>query len=137
MLLAIIYRPLIAGCIDPIFARGKGKYGTLYHNFFLMLVVLNLVASFHLFGTLTAIGILILPGIIANFWNRNIDYLIPISIAFSIVCGIAGVLISYHNHLPAGPSVILCLGALYFLSVIFGAHNSIRTRYFMRHHLKK
>ena len=137
MLLAIIYRPLIAGCVDPVFARGKGKHGTLYHNFFLILVVLNLVASFHLFGTLTAIGILILPGIISNFWSRNIDVLIPIAILISVICGLAGVLISYHNHLPAGPSVIMCLAAVYFVSVIFGAHNSVRTRYFLRNHLKK
>ena len=137
LLLAIIYRPLIAGCIDPVFARASGMKGGLYHNFFLILVVLNLVASFHLFGTLTAIGILILPGIIANFWNRNIDMLMPIAIGFSIICGIIGVLISYHHHLPAGPCVVMCLGVLYFISIIIGAHNSIRTRYFIRHHLTK
>jgi zinc/manganese transport system permease protein len=137
LLLAIIYRPLIAGCIDPVFARAAGMRGQLYHNFFLILVVLNLVASFHLFGTLTAIGILILPGIIANFWNRNIDILIPIAIFVSVFCGLAGVLISYHNSLPAGPSVVVCLGVVYFISIILGSHNSIRTRYFVKQHLTK
>ncbi len=137
MMLAVIYRPLIAGCVDPVFARGAGMKGSLYHNAFLILVVLNLVASFHLFGTLTAIGILILPGIIANFWNRNIDLLIPIAICTSMLCGITGVLVSYHNQLPAGPCVIVCLGVIYFISILLGTHNSIRTRYFVRQHLTK
>ncbi len=109
----------------------------LYHNFFLILVVLNLVASFHLFGTLTAIGILILPGIIAGFWSRNIDHLLPIAIGFAAISGIVGVLISYHHQLPSGPSVIVCLGAVYIISVLAGQHNSVRSRYFIRSHLKK
>lgn len=137
ILLSIIYRPLITGCIDPVFMRSTGQNGGFYHNAFLILVVLNLVASFHLFGTLTSIGILILPGIIANFWNRNIDWLIPISIGVSIVSGIIGLLVSYHYKLPAGPSVILCLGVVYFASLILGSNSSVRAKLFPGPHYTK
>lgn len=137
IILAIIYRPLITSCVDPVFMRSSGHSGGFYHNLFLILVVMNLVASFHLFGTLTSIGILILPGIIANFWNRNIDWLMPLAILTSIIGGIAGLLVSFHYHLPAGPSVVLCLGAVYFFSLTFGSANSIRSRLMPGPHYKK
>jgi zinc/manganese transport system permease protein len=59
IILAIIYRPLVAECLDPTFLRALGVAGGLYHLIFLLLIVLNLVAGFQALGTLMAVGLLI------------------------------------------------------------------------------
>jgi zinc/manganese transport system permease protein len=56
LVLAMIYRPLIVECFDPSFLRAIGGRGPVYHFLFLLLVVLNLVASFQALGTLMAVG---------------------------------------------------------------------------------
>ena len=52
----LIYRPLVVECFDPLFLRAQGGGGGRYHLLFLVLVVLNLVASFQALGTLMAVG---------------------------------------------------------------------------------
>ena len=44
--LALIYRPLVVECFDPGYLRTVAGRGSLYHQLFLLLVVLNLVAGF-------------------------------------------------------------------------------------------
>jgi zinc/manganese transport system permease protein len=56
LILAAIYRPLVAECFDPGFMRAVGGRGALYHLLFLFLVVINLVAGFQALGTLMAVS---------------------------------------------------------------------------------
>src|SRR4029453_1296421 len=70
--LALIYRPLLLECVDPGFLRSVSRAGGVAHIAFLALVVVNLVGGFHALGTLLAVGIMMLPAVIARFWARDI-----------------------------------------------------------------
>ncbi len=72
VVLAIIYRPLVIECVDPVFLRTVSRAGAPAHLAFLALVVINLVSGFHALGTLLAVGLMILPAGIARFWSRDI-----------------------------------------------------------------
>ena len=72
MTLALIYRPLVTECFDPLYLRAVGVGGGLYHAIFLVLVVLNLVASFQALGTLMAVGLMMVPAAAARFWAREV-----------------------------------------------------------------
>ncbi len=72
MALAILYRPLVLECVDPIFLRSVSRAGTPTHLAFLGLVVLNLVGGFHALGTLLAVGMMMLPAAAARFWASDI-----------------------------------------------------------------
>jgi zinc/manganese transport system permease protein len=75
--LAILFRPLVLECVDPIFLRSVSRLSAYAHLTFLTLVVLNLVAGFHALGTLMAVGIMILPAAAGRFWTSRIERLIP------------------------------------------------------------
>src|SRR5262249_46765085 len=60
LIVAAIYRPLSVETIDPAFLRNIGG-GAMFGAIFLVLVVVTLVASFQAFGTLLAVGPLLLP----------------------------------------------------------------------------
>jgi zinc/manganese transport system permease protein len=119
--LALIWRPLVLDSVDPGFLRTVSRAGGPAHIGFLALVALNLVGGFQALGTLLAVGIMILPAVIARLWSRDLTAMTGIAVAAGLLSGWCGLLLSYHAGLPAGPGVILVAGGLYGASVLFGA----------------
>jgi zinc/manganese transport system permease protein len=130
--LAVVWRPLVVECFDPGFLRAVGGRGGLVHTFFLVLVVLNLVAGFQALGTLMAVGLMMLPATAARFWVRELWALSAASSALALASGFLGLLLSYHFDLPSGPAIILVAGAGYLASVLFGPRDSLRALYLRR-----
>lgn len=118
--LAIIWRGLIAECLDPLFLRSVSKLGAPVHLMFLLLVVLNLVSGFQALGTLLSVGLMMLPAIASRFWADRVLPMCFVAVGIGMLSGIAGLLISYHLGLPSGPAIILCAGAAYAVSLVFG-----------------
>ena len=130
--LAVIYRPLLLESIDPLFLRAVNGKGGLWHLIFLVLVVMNLVAGFQALGTLMAVGLMMIPAITARLWVRNMGMLMLLSVIFALLCGLAGLLFSYHVEIPSGPAIILFCGGWYTLSVIFGWEGGLLTKWLRR-----
>ena len=123
--LALLYRPLVLECVDPTFLRSVSRAGTPTHLAFLGLVVLNLVGGFHALGTLLAVGLMMLPAAAARFWCADITLMTGAATLIGILSGYAGLLLSYHWELPAGPAVILTAGAIYVLSLTLGPQGGL------------
>ncbi|MCB5177312.1 MULTISPECIES: metal ABC transporter permease [Microvirga] len=123
--LAVLYRPLVLECVDPTFLRSVSRAGTPTHLIFLGLVVLNLVGGFHALGTLLAVGMMMLPAAASRFWSSDITMMMILSVVIGMVSGFAGLLLSFHVELPAGPSVILAAGIIYAGSLIFGREGGL------------
>ncbi len=134
--LAIIYRPLVLECVDPGFLRSVSGAGAPTHIAFLALLVINLVSGFHALGTLLAVGIMILPAVVARFWARDITAMLAISAVAAVVSGYAGLLLSYHAGVPSGPAVILVAGVLYAISLAFGRIGGLVWQAFPGRHLE-
>lgn len=118
--LALAYRPLVLECCDPSFLKCVGRSSAPVHIGFMALVVLNLVAGFHALGTLMAVGIMILPAAAARLWARDVSRLVPLAMCIALGGSAVGLLLSYHAALPAGPAIVLTLGALYLVSLLGG-----------------
>jgi zinc/manganese transport system permease protein len=121
LVLAVIYRPLAVESFDPAFLHSIGAGGGLFRGIFAVAVVLNLVASFQAFGTLLAIGPMLLPAAAALCWTQRIWATIALNIAIGIATDCAGLVISYYANLPSGPAIVLAGGILYALSLIGAA----------------
>jgi zinc/manganese transport system permease protein len=134
--LALIYRPLVLDCVDPGFLRSVSRAGGIAHLIFLALLVLNLINGFHALGTLLGVGIIIIPAAIARFWTRDITVMIGLAVASGVLSGFAGLLLSYHAAIPAGPAVTLAAGVLYIGSILFGRVGGIVWRAFPGKHLE-
>ena len=113
LVMAVIYRPLVIECVDPVFLRTVSRAGAPAHLAFLALVVINLVNGFHALGTLLGVGLMILPAGIARFWSRDITGMICIAVASAIVSGYAGLVLSFQTRIPSGPAIILVAAVLY------------------------
>ncbi len=124
--LALIYRPLLIECFDPGFLRVIGGWGSLYHFLFLILVALNLVATFQALGTLMALGMMMLPAVSSRLWARHVWSLFLLSSIFAVISGYFGLLLSYHLEWPSGPSIILIAGLIYGISLIMAPFGALK-----------
>jgi zinc/manganese transport system permease protein len=117
LILAAVYRPLVVEAFDPGFLQAVGGGGGVYRMVFLALVVLDLVAGFQAFGTLLAVGPLLLPAAAARCWTQRIGAAMALSTALGLVAGYVGLLLSYFLNLPSGPAIVLVAGGFYLLSL--------------------
>jgi zinc/manganese transport system permease protein len=118
IVLAAIYRPLAVESFDPAFLRSVGSGAGTFRSMFLVVVLLTLVASFQAFGTLLAIGPMLLPAAAALCWTQQVWAAIALAVALGAAADYAGLMISYHVNLPSGPAIVLAGGIAYGLSLI-------------------
>jgi zinc/manganese transport system permease protein len=131
--LALLWRALVAECMDPMFLRSVSRVGPFVHFSFLVLVVLNLVGGFEALGTLLAVGLMMLPAAAARFWTRRLEPMIVLAVAIGLVSGAVGLLVSYHLSVASGPAIILTAGVVYCLSLAFGTRGLVANRFVARH----
>jgi zinc/manganese transport system permease protein len=136
VVLAVIWRPLVLESVDPGFLRTVSPAGAAAHVVFLALVVLNLVGGFQVLGTLLAVGIMILPAIIARFWARDVTGMITAAVASALISSYAGLILSFRAELPSGPAIILVAGVIYLISLAFGPVGGLIWLVLPRRHLE-
>lgn len=126
--LAVIWRALVAECLDPLFLRSVSSTGPAVHFVFLILVVLNLVGGFAALGTLLSVGLMILPAAAARFWLTRVGPMCLLAVAIGALSSAMGLLFSYHLSIASGPAIILTAGGFYLLSMAIGRRGLIGTR---------
>jgi ABC-type Zn uptake system ZnuABC Zn-binding protein ZnuA/ABC-type Mn2+/Zn2+ transport system permease subunit len=113
---AALYRPFAVGAFDAALLRASSVRAP-YGMAFVALVVLALVASFQAFGTLLAVGPMLLPAAAARCWGLGVAGSMALACVFGVLASVAGLLVSYHGNLPSGPAIVLASGALFGVSL--------------------
>jgi len=126
--LSLVWRALVAECLDPLFLRSVSSAGPPVHFVFLILVVLNLVGGFTALGTLLSVGLMILPAAASRFWLARVGPMCAAAVGIGALSSATGLLLSYHLGIASGPSIILTAGSFYLLSMVFGRRGLIATR---------
>ncbi|ADV33454.1 ABC transporter membrane protein (putative manganese transport system) [Candidatus Blochmanniella vafra str. BVAF] len=124
--LALFYRALIMESFDPDFFKTNNV--VVFKSiqiFFLFIVMLNLIASFQITGTLMSVGLMILPNLSAQYWVHSLIQRLLLSVCIALLCSWIGLLIAFYIVLPAGPTIILCISVFFLFSVLFGRNHSV------------
>jgi len=77
---------------------------------------LTVVMCVKLAGIVLTTGLLVLPAACAWFWGRSMLSLWALSLSFSGVGTLAGLMWSYHYDWPSGAAIVLMLCALFISS---------------------
>ena len=143
LLLAAMYRGLVLEVFDPLFLNASRKSTTLarrklfgpwiWHQGFLILVVVNLVAGFQTLGTLMAVGLMMLPAVSARLWHDNLPAQLINASVQAALASAAGLLLSYHFDTPSGPTIIGAVGALYMVSLLIAPGGWLPRRLTKKH----
>lgn len=130
----LISRALIIEIVDPLFFSSVSKIGGLIDIIFMILVVLNLIASFQAIGTLMGIGIMVIPSISLRFWTNNLFKIIIFSIITALLSSFIALIISFHVNISCSPLIIIILTSFFLLSFILGKRNGIIWNYIKTKH---
>ena len=116
---ALILRPLITSTIDPVFYESQATRPGLVTQWFMFLVVLNLLGAFKALGTLMAVGLMILPATAARYWVSTITGYLLLTFCFALISCWSGLIISFYlPEVPSGPAIVLVAGSLFLLSLL-------------------
>nr|WP_296775959.1 zinc ABC transporter permease AztB [Rhodococcus sp. (in: high G+C Gram-positive bacteria)] len=118
----IAYRPFVALVFDERKAQTYGFRPRLAHLVLLALVVLAVVASFRIVGTLLVFGLLVAPSATAYLFGRSIAGSMVIATLLGWSAVLAGLLVSWHANTAAG-ATIAGLAVLQFF-VVAGAKSA-------------
>ncbi len=127
--LALIWRPLILESFDPGFLRAAGGRGGVWHLAFMALVVLAVVGGFAALGTLMSVGLMMLPAIAARHFSPHLGGQIQASVAIAVISAYAGLLLSFHFDIPAGPAIVLSAGTMWVGGLAVGPRESFLARW--------
>lgn len=117
---AVLLRPLIINTIDPVFYESQSKYPGLVTQWFMLLVVLNLLGAFKALGTLMAVGLMILPATAARYWVSTITSYLLLTFVFALASCWVGLIVSFYlPEVPSGPAIVLVAGVIFFISLVF------------------
>lgn len=118
---ALILRPLIVSTIDPVFYESQTQKPGVIGQWFMFLVVLNLIGAFKALGTLMAVGLMILPATAARYWVSTITSYLLLTFLLALMSSWAGLIISFYaSEVPSGPAIVLVAGAIFIFSLLFG-----------------
>ncbi|MDD9905538.1 MAG: metal ABC transporter permease [Rhodospirillaceae bacterium] len=117
---AFILRPLIINTIDPVFHESQSKRPGLVTQWFMFLVVLNLLGAFKALGTLMAVGLMILPATAARYWTSTITSYLITTFSFALLSCWIGLIVSFYlSDVPSGPAIVLVAAVFFVFSLIF------------------
>lgn len=132
--LAVIWRPLVAECLDPVFLGSVSRIGSTVHLLFLTLVVINLVGGFQALGTLLAVGLMMLPALSARLWCVKLESMCILAAVIGLISSYIGLLVSYHIGVASGPAIILTAGAAYTVALVTAPQGVVRSGFTPKRH---
>jgi len=132
--LAVIWRPLVAECLDPVFLGSISRIGSTVHFLFLTLVVINLVGGFQALGTLLAVGLMMLPALSARLWCVKLESMCILAVVIGLISSYIGLLVSYHIGVASGPAIILTAGAAYTVALVTAPQGVVRSGFTPKRH---
>jgi len=121
-------RGILLETFDPLFHRATGGKGGFIHALLLILTVLNLVAGMQTMGVVLSLGLFLLPAVTAYLWCETFLKLLLTACTLALISSFSGILISYYTGIASGACIVLCLGAIFIISVIFSPTHGVLSK---------
>lgn len=115
--LAYFWKKLLSMTISPELAQIEGLNVARLRLVLMVLTALTIALSMKFVGALIITSLLIIPSAIARRFAKTPEAMVGYAIMFSILSVTGGLFFSAWKDTPAGPSVVICAGALFLLSL--------------------
>ena len=113
----LLFNPLMITSVNSPLARSRGIRSRLTEYGFTILVAVAVMVSIRWVGVMLINSLLILPAAASRNVARNAASYLRLSVLISVVCGVAGLILSYYLDTSAGAAVVLCCAVMYFVTL--------------------
>ena len=112
-----MFNPLLVTSVNAPLAQSRGVRARTTEYVFTIVVAVAVMMSIRWVGVMLINSLLILPAAASRNVARNTAWYMRLSIIFSVVCGVSGLVLSYYLNTSAGAAVVLCAAAVYFATL--------------------
>lgn len=116
---SLIYNKLLVISVNRELAASRGIKTAVYENIFVIVVAVVVMMSIKWVGILLINSLLILPAAAARNISKNSRQYMASSVIISLVCCIAGLLVSFYGDTSAGATIVTVSAAVFFATYIF------------------
>ena len=113
----LFFNQLHALSINESLARSKGYKVEVLDDIFAVLIAIVIMLSIQWVGSLIINALLIIPAAASRNIARNVREYHWFAILISLFSGITGLVFSYINNTATGPTIVLTLAVVFFLSL--------------------
>ena len=113
----LMFNPLMITSVNSPLARSRGIRSRLTEYGFTILVAVAVMMSIRWVGVLLINSLLILPAAASRNVARSAAGYLRLSVAIAMVCGVAGLALSYALNTSAGAAIVLLCALCYFVTL--------------------
>lgn len=113
----MLFNPLMLVSINAPLAKSRGIHAQLTEYAFTALVAVAVMVAIRWVGVMLINSMLILPAAASRNVARSAAGYMRLSVLIALICGMAGLALSYYLNTSAGAAVVLLLSAVYFLTL--------------------
>ena len=117
----LFYRKIFAVTFDEDFARVSGINVNLYNNMIATIIAVVIVMAMNMVGSLLISALIIFPALSAMRVFKSFFKVTVCAAIVSLICAVAGILISILAETPVGATIVSTDMAVYFLFAGAGA----------------
>lgn len=109
---------LLLVSINSSLARSRGVRVGLVELLFTLSLAVVVTISIQWIGILIINSLLILPAAAARNWCRDMKSYHLVTFIIILLCGVAGLIISFYCNMATGATIVLLIAAIYVISLI-------------------
>jgi zinc transport system permease protein len=117
-LLLMFFKELYFISFDEEVARTSGLRVTWLNFMFVSIIAVIIALSIRVVGTLLIGALMVIPPVAAIRFKMGFFHTTLLSVAIALACVIAGLSLSFFFSLPSGAAIVLCLLAVFVLSLV-------------------
>ncbi|EEV24481.1 high-affinity zinc uptake system membrane protein ZnuB [Actinobacillus minor 202] len=117
-ILGFYWEKLLSITISPELAQIEGLKVARLRLLLMILTALTIALSMKFVGALIITSLLIIPSATARRFAKTPESMVIYAICFSVMAITGGLLLSSIEDTPAGPSVVVCAGGLFLISLL-------------------
>ncbi len=110
------YYAIVSISFDTQFAQTRRIKTQIIEYVMMLFIAVTIVLSIRLVGIVLLMSIITVPQMTANLFTVNYSRLILLSVLFSFIGCVAGLLLSYYLNVPSGAFIIFVLIIMFFIA---------------------
>lgn len=116
----LFFNPFLLTSVNGDLAASKNIPVGVIQQVFMLIVAVLVTVSIKWVGVLIINSLLVLPAAAARNVARSMRSYHGLSVVFSVISGISGLIISYYAGTAAGGTIVLVAAVIFFVSFLFG-----------------
>ena len=124
----LFYKEFLVLSFDPLLAETLRLPVRFLNYLLLLLLAVTIVVALQVVGVALMLAVLVTPAAAASFLTRRLPTMMAISALIGAFSAVAGVYLSYHLNIAAGPAVVLVATLLFLLALLLAGARERRVR---------